>query len=81
MPSPSRPRFAYNPPMSVFHDSPKRDEQFLIRLSSDEKENLHKEAEKRDITAAELVRQAINAFVDQPKKKKRQKKKNRSKRA
>ena len=73
----SWPPFAYNPAMSVFHESPKRDKQFLIRLSVDEKESLHKEAEKRDITAAELVRQAINAFVDQPKKKKRK----RSKRA
>ena len=33
----ARPFFAYNDAMSVFHDSPKRDQQFLIRLSSDEK--------------------------------------------
>lgn len=60
--------------MNVFHDSPKRDQQFLIRLSVDEKDNLHKEAEKREITATELVRQAINAFVEEPKKKKKKKK-------
>lgn len=64
------PLFAYNADMSVFEDPPRRDKQLLIRLTASEKQRLENEAKKLDITAAELVRQAVNKFLRAKKKKK-----------
>lgn len=42
---------------------PKRDKQLLIRLSAAEKSALETEAQRRGITAADLIRLSVNAFV------------------
>ena len=61
--------------MSVFEDPPRRDKQLLIRLTAQEKLRLEKAAGKRRITAAELIRRAVNAYLPSKKKKKVKRKK------
>ncbi len=61
--------------MSVFEDPPRRDKQLLIRLTAQEKLRLEKAAEKRRITAAELIRRAVHAYLESKKKKKVKRKK------
>ncbi|MCH8824806.1 MAG: hypothetical protein IH984_15010 [Planctomycetes bacterium] len=61
--------------MSVFEDPPRRDKQLLIRLTAAEKLRLEDEAKRLDITAAELVRQAVNKFLRSKKRKKTKPKK------
>ncbi len=67
----SWPRFAYNPAMSVFEDPPKRDTQLRVMMTKVEKRNLDKAAKDLDVTVADLVRTAVNKFVEKHKKRKK----------
>ena len=45
-------------------EKPVRDSTFVVRLSKDELKSLKREALERNMSAAEIVRQAVKIYID-----------------
>ena len=72
--TPARSCFAYNPAMGIFktaRTSPKRDTQLKVLMTSAEKAALAAAAAKYDMTTSDLVREAVNDYVERREKRKK----------
>lgn len=48
----------------IYMEKPVRDSTFVVRLSKDELKSLKREALERNMSAAEIVRQAVKIYID-----------------
>ena len=57
--------------MSVFEKPPNRDKQFKVMLTPKERQELEDAAAEFDMTASDLVREAVNQYVKRRRKRKK----------
>lgn len=48
----------------IYMEKPVRDSMFVVRLSKDELKSLKREALERNMSAAEIIRQAVKIYIE-----------------